>query len=167
MTTQQVIQAAHRENPSHFVARMIRERGFWEDDPIMNLEWLRDEYAEHYGYQLADWTRQCDREAEEAGVLLYARRCRTLRRPMIAVRAHAKACSILVDMDSMQRDREINMGGLSDTESAAIDELMQPYWRELRGSWIIRQWGRVPYERAHELAVSIFKIIMGELPHAA
>jgi len=79
---------------------------------------------------------------------------------------HAKSCSILLDMDSMERDGEVNWGGLTDAESAAINKLMQPFRKELKGSPIIRQWGRVPYDRAHGLAVRIFEIIMGGLPNA-
>jgi len=161
MTTQQVIQAAHRENPSHFVARMIHERGFWEDDPIMNLEWLRDEYAEYYGYHLADLTRQCDRYAEETGVRIYGRRCREKRWPMIVLRAHARFFSLLLGMGSLQRE-----DGLTDAESVAIDKLMAPFRKELKGSRFIRQWGRIPNWRAHGLAVRIFTIIMGGPPDA-
>jgi len=165
MTTQ-VNHSAHREPPGRFVERMIHERGSWEDDPSSNLDWLRDRYSEHYGYRLVDWTRQADREGEEAGIRWYKRYSWKVHRPMIVLRAHAQFCSILVDMDSMERDGGVNWGGLTDAESAAINKLMQPYRKELQGSPIIRQWGRVPYERAHWLAVSIFIIIMGGPPLA-
>jgi len=82
---------------------------------------------------------------------------------------HEKACSIVVDLGSIGRGRNVLNGGLSEAESAAIDELMDtapgrtsPYNRQLRTGRIIRRWFRVPDEHAFELAVGLFKVIMGE-----
>jgi hypothetical protein len=115
------------------------------------------------GYLVVDWARPSERETNRDTIELYKRHCYAVRRPAIVLRVRLKTCSITLDMDPMQRDRVVKMGGLTPAESAAIEKLMEPYRRELRGSPIIRRWGFIPGEFAHDLATSIFKIIMGEV----
>jgi hypothetical protein len=121
-----------------FVACKMRERQPWYDE---DLSWLQQEIAKTFGYLILDWTRPFARETNRGVIELYKRHCYAVRWPAIVLRAHQQTCSITVDLDSMQRDRAVEMGGMTPAESAAIEELMQPYRKELRGSPIIRRWG--------------------------
>jgi hypothetical protein len=74
-----------------------------------------------------------------------------MRRPLTVLRMHGKTCSIIIDLDSMGRDRDVSDGSLTDAESAAVDELMDkppgrtnPHNLQLRTSRIIRRWPRLP-----------------------
>jgi hypothetical protein len=168
MTTLHTNLTARNEIPSHFVERMIQERGHWEDNPESNLDWLQREYADYFGYWIADHTRYQDpgRYIEETGILLYGRRCQEQRRAMVVLGHHKKTSSILIELWTRRRDDADTEYVLSDAEVAELEKLMALYWKELKGSRFIRQWGRIPFDRAHRLAVRISEILTQEASHA-
>jgi hypothetical protein len=123
-----------------FVANARRDWERWRDEDLVGLQ--RD-IGKVFGVYIVD---PSNREDERAAIRLYDRTCRERRRPLIVLRMHERTCSIVLDLNPMGRDRKVNNGGLSDTELAAVDELMDtapgrtsPYGRQLPASRIIRR----------------------------
>jgi hypothetical protein len=143
----------------------MRQFEQWRD---YDQDELECEIHKVFGYHLIDCTGPSRPDDERINIQLCESRSRALRRPMILVHAREQACSITLDMTTMDRDRDVNMGGFTDAEMAAVDALMakrpgqsRAYRRDLRGP-VVRRWSGVPYRWAHSLAVDLFAIVMGE-----
>jgi hypothetical protein len=110
MTTQPITTSTKLQ---FFVANGRRDWERWRDEDLVGLQ--RD-IGKVFGVYIIDPT---DRGDERASIRLYNRACREMRRPLIVLRMHGKTCSIIIDLDSMGRDRDVSDGGLTDAESAA------------------------------------------------
>jgi hypothetical protein len=108
MTTHEISNSALLQ---FFVANARRDWERWRDEDLVGLQ--RD-IGKVFGVYIID---PSNRDDDRSSVRLYDRDCRETRRPLIVLRMHVRTCSIVLDLDPMGRDRNVNNGGLSDTES--------------------------------------------------